>query len=251
LKQAALPDYKVWFFPNLFVVNDDVMGLLKAKVLRNGNLAIFGPSTGISDGRVLGAAGASRLLGVPMELLPRTTVRHVIAQDAGHPITKELRASLTYGDSLPYGPTLMPGEWAVENAGAVPLGHATACWFIHRTGLFLKEEGLGAAGNGKKGKRGADDYGVLWSCAMPLPADLLRSACRYVGCNIWCEEDDVLYASDSLVCLHSVKAGERSINLPRRCRVVDAVTGKPVGKGPAKTVNFKVSPPETRIFRLM
>lgn len=251
LRLAALPDYKVWFFPNLFVVNDAVMELLRAKVLRNGNLAIFGPSTGISDGRVLGAAGASRLLGVPMELLPRTTVRHVIVQDNGHAITRDLRASMTFGDSLPYGPTLVPGEWAVENAGGIPLGHATACWQIHRTGLFLKEEGLGTAGNGKPGARGAQDYGVLWSSAIPLPADLLRAACRHAGCHIWCEEDDVLYASDSLVCLHSVKAGERVIRLPRACRVTDAVTGEVVGDGPMTEIRMCIAPPETRVFFLV
>jgi hypothetical protein len=250
LKQAALPDYKVWFFPNLFVVNAAVLALLRAKVLRHGNLAIFGPSTGISDGHVLGAAGASRLLGVSMELIPRTTVRHVIVQDAGHPISRALPGGMTFGDSLPYGPTLVPGEWAVETAGGTPLGHATACWFIHRTGLFLKEEGLGTAGNGRPGPRGPDDYGVLWSSAMPLPANLLREACRYAGCHIWCEEEDVVYASDSLVCLHSVKGGSRVVRLPRACRVTDAVTGRAVGRGPTREIRVRIAPPATRVFLL-
>jgi hypothetical protein len=247
LHKAALPDYKVWFFPNLFVVNDAVLALLRAKVLRNGNLALFGPSTGISDGRVLGAEGATRLLGVPMDLHPRTTVRHVIVQHSGHPITGELPASLTFGDSLPYGPTLMPGEWAVEKAGGAPLGHATACWFIHRTGLFLKEEGLGTAGNGRPGARGANDYGVLWSCAMPLPSNLLRAACRYAGCHVWCEDDDVVYASDSMACLHSVKAGPRTLAFPGPRPVWDLVSGEKLGDA-LSSVSLTIAPPETRLF---
>jgi len=249
LRKDTFPSYRTWFFPNLFVINDEVLDLLRQKVLRDGNLAIFGPATGISDGRFLGAEGASELLGVPMELIPRTTVRHVIVQDAGHPITRELPASMTYGDSLSYGPTLVPGEWAVENAGGVPLGHATTCWFINRTGLFLKEEGLGAAGNGKAGKRGPGDYALLWTCAMPLPASLLRAAARYGGSHIWCEEDDVIYASDSLVALHSVKAGPRLIKLPRPCTVCEAVSGRKVGEDISQ-ISVNINPPDTHIFTL-
>ncbi|HEY3396581.1 MAG TPA: hypothetical protein VGM19_02880 [Armatimonadota bacterium] len=244
-----IPNYHTWLFPDLFVVNEERLALLREKVLRDGNLAIFGPASGISDGRYLGAEGASALLGVPMELIPRTTPRHVIVQDYGHPISRELPASFTYGDSLPYGPTLMPGDRAVENGGGVPLGHASASWFINRTGLFLKEFGAGAAGNGRSGARGADDYGVLWSCALPLPSNLLRAAARYAGSHIWCEEDDVIYASDSLAALHSVKAGPRTLRLPRACTVHDALTQEKLGEGLTE-IRLEINPPQTRIFTL-
>lgn len=252
LERDNFPAFKTYLFPNLFKVDAKVEALLKRKVLRDGNVAVFGPSTGITDGTILTPEPASRLLGVPMELVPRTTVRHVIVQDpaAGHPITRELPGAHVYGDSLPYGPTLVPGEWAVEKNGAVPLGHANACWFIHRTGLFLKEFGRGAAGNGKRGRRGEGDYGVVWSVAMPLPANLLRACARYAGANVWCEEDDVVYASDSVVALHAVKGGPRVLRLPRACRVTDAVSNRPVGKGRVRELRFTITPPETRVFRL-
>jgi len=249
LEKANFPAYKTYLFPNLFKVDDRVMDLLRGKVLRDGNLAIFGPATGITDGTHLCADGASRLLNVPMELFPRSTVRHVIVQDFGHPISAELPASLTYGDRMAYGPTLTPVEWGVENAGGVPLGHANACWFIHRTGLFLKEEGLGAAGNGAPGARGTADYGVLWSHAMPLPENLLRAAARYAGSHIWNEENDVIYASDSLLALHSVKKGPRTLKLPRPCTVTDAVTNERLGEG-MREIRVEINPPETRIFTL-
>lgn len=250
LEQKALPRYRTWLFPNLFRLDDGVMALLKKKVLRDGNVAVFGPATGITDGTRLSADGASALLGVPMELVPRTTVRHVVVHDNGHPLTRELPANLVYGDSMPYGPTLVPGEWAVENAGAVPLGHANTCWFIHRTGLFVREFGKGAAGNRKPGKRTARDYAAVWSVAMPIPSAVLRACARFAGSNIWCEQDDVVYASDSLVALHSMKAGARTIRLPRACRVHDAITGKPVGSGRTRKIELRIKPPETRIFTL-
>ena len=250
LQKKELPDYRTWLFPNLFRVDADVLRLLHAKVLRNGNVALFGPATGITDGRHLGADGASQLLGVPFELHPRSTVRHVVVHDFGHAISRELPANFIYGDSLPYGPTLTPADRAVENHGGVPLGHANLCWFIHRTGLFVKDFGRGAAGNGRGGPRGKDDYAVVWSAAMPLPENLLRACARYAGSTIWCEDSDVVYASGSLVALHGMKAGARVIHLPRACRVADAVTGRLVSRGPVKEIRFTIRPPETRIFTL-
>jgi len=249
LARENFPPYKVYLFPNLFVVNDRVMAQLREKVLRDGNLAIFGPATGIHDGTCLNAEGATRLFNVKMELIPRTTVRHVIVQDNGHPISAEVPASLTYGDRMAYGPTLVPREWAVEHAGGVSLGHANACWFIHRTGLFLKEMGAGTAGNGATGARGVDDYGMLFSSAMPLPANLLRAAARYAGCHIWCEQDDVIYASDSFVALHSVKVGSRVIHLPRPCTVTNALTNEVLGDN-LMEIRVTVTPPETFLFTL-
>ncbi|MHB9024696.1 MAG: hypothetical protein ACYC7E_11065 [Armatimonadota bacterium] len=249
LEKDAFPAYKTYLFPNLFKVDDRVMELLRGKVLRDGNVAVFGPATGITDGKVLSPDGASRVLNVPFELIKRSTVRHVIVQDNGHPITAELPASLTFGDRMAYGPTLVPAEWAVEQAGGVPLGHANACWFIHRTGLFLKEEGKGAAGNGVPGPRGAGDYGVVWSIALPLPENLLRAVARYAGSHIWNEDGDVIYASDSLVALHSVKQGARLLKLPHPSTVTDAVSGEKLGEGLTE-IRLTITPPETRIFTL-
>ncbi len=251
LRKEAFPRYHTYFFPNLFKVDDALLELLHTRVLRDGNLAIFGPATGITDGRHLGSAGAATLLGIPMELQFRNPMRSVLLQDySGHPITRELPANLTYGDSLTYGPVLVPAdEFAVEQHGGVPLGHATICWALNRTGLFLKEFGRGTAGNGTGGARGAGDYGVLWSIALPLPANLLRAAARYAGSHIWCEEDDVIYASDSVAALHSAKSGPRTLKLPRACSVTDAVTNTLLGHGLTE-IPLTIDAPETRIFTL-
>lgn len=252
LKRENFPNYKVYFFPNLVRVDDEVLALLKKKVLRDGNLAIFGPATGITDGKILTAEPASKLLGVTMELVPRTTQRRVIVQEPrgqSNAIVAPLAAGMTFGDTLAYGPTLVPGDRAVEKSGGLSLGMANTCFFINRTGLFLRENGQGAAGNGKAGARGAEDYAVLWSVAAPLPPNLLREAARYAGCNIWSEENDVVYASDSFVGLHTVKAGTKTLHFPRAVTVTDLVTGERLGSGVRK-VTFKMEAVQTRMFKL-
>jgi hypothetical protein len=252
LERDNFPKYKVYFFPNLFCVDDKVIALLKKKVLRDGNIAIFGPGTGITDGVNLTAEPASKLLGVKMELLPRSTQRRVIIQEpdgqAG-PISGELPAGATFGDSLDYGPTLVPELDAVEKSGGRTLGWANTCFFIHRPGLFLRESGLGAAGNGNAQPRGEGDYAVVWSCAVPLPPELIRATARYAGCNIWSQTNDVVYASDSFVALHSLRAGPKTLRLPARMNVKDALTGEVIGSDLAE-IQWQGKGLETRMFWL-
>jgi len=252
LERDEFPKYKVYFFPNLFSVDDKVMALLKKKVFRDGNLAIFGPGTGITDGVHLSAEPASKLLGVKMELLARSTQRRVIIQESdaqAAPISGELPAGSTFGDSLDYGPTLVPELDAVEKSGGRTLGWSNTCFFIHRPGLFLKEFGKGAAGNGDASLRGESDYAVLWSCAIPMPSGLIRSAARYAGCNVWSETSDVVYASDSFVSLHSTRAGPKKLRLPRPMTVMDAMTNEVLGREMSEIV-WESKGLETRMFWL-
>ena len=218
-------------FPNLFELNAERLALLRRTVLCDGRLAIFGPATGITDGEKTGAAGISELLGIEFELVDRQAPRRVLVHGA-HPLTARLPAALTYGDSFPYGPILVPSRAAVQVGGFVSLGSATTFWGINKPGLILKE---------------TPGCKMVWSVAMPLPANLLRECCRYAGSHVWCEEDDVVLASDTVVALHSVKAGRRTLRLPTPRPVWDLLSGRKLGDRLAE-IEFNVTPPETRLF---
>ena len=114
---------------------------------------------------------------------------------------------------------------------------------------MLKEFGKGAAGNGKKGGRGAGDYSVVFTAALPMPAPLLRSLAKFGGTNVWCDEDAVIAASDTMVSLHASRSGSYTIQLPRRCHVIDALNGKTVGQN-LRQLQVKINAPQTRTFLL-
>lgn len=54
---------------------------------------------------------------------------------------------------------------------------------------------------------------------------LLRTLARASGAHIWCETEDAVYASRSLVCIHTASAGIKRIRLPRSAVVTDLTTG--------------------------
>lgn len=246
LDRAEMPRYKTYLFPNLFQLDEARLAMLKRTVLRNGNVVILGPATGITDGHALGAAGISTLLDMPFELIRKQAPRRVLVQ-GGHPLTARLPASLTYGDSYPYGPILVPTRAAVTAGGVAALGRAVLFWEVNKPGLILKEFGAGAAGNGQPGERGADDYALVWSAAMPLPAGLLRECARWAGSCVWCEEDDVILASDTVAAVHTVKPGRRTLRFPTPRPVWDLLSGEKLGDALTE-VALVLEAPETRLF---
>lgn len=232
LGRDSLPDYRAYYFPNLFRIDAPRLEVLKRKVFRDGRLSLFGPATGITDGRVLSAAGASRVLGVTMDLTDAAPMRRVIVR-GDHPIVGALPACMTYGDSHPYGPVILPVDGALAEAGAVELGVATLTWSLNRSGLFVKDHGT---------------HKVAWTAAVPMPAALLRELARWGGCHVWCDDDAVVLASDSVVALHSGKPGRHVIRLPAKRRVHDALQGREMGA--TDRIELDLAPPETRIFRM-
>lgn len=231
LAKENMPGYRTYLFPNLFELNEERLALLRRTVLRDGRLAIFGPATGITDGRTLGPEGISRLFGIEFEMVPKQAPRRVLVH-GDHPLTASLPASLVYGDSYAYGPVLVPSRAAVKAGGFTSLGSATTFWEVNKPGLILKETG---------------ECKMLWSVAMPLPANLLRECCRYAGSHIWCEEDDVILASETVAAVHSVKAGRRTLLLPTPRPVWDVLSSQKLGDAMAR-IEMAITPPETRIF---
>lgn len=250
LDRADFPSYRCYFFPNLFRVDERVIALLKKKIFRNGSLAIFGPATGITDGETVSAKQAEQLLGIPMQLHERTCSRRIRVRDRTHPALQAENMPPLFGDSYMYGPVLAPDPVRMAKTDCQVLGDAVFSFYINTAGLILKEFGHGASGNGKKGGRSDGDYAVVFSGALPVPPQVLKSLARYSGCNVWWEKDAVVSASDSVASIHITEPGRAELRLPGHYRkVIDAVTGKTVGRGISR-IKLRPVPPETRVFLL-
>lgn len=241
LSLDSMPEYKTYIFTNLFLLNKGRIDILRRKILCNGNVAIFGPATGINDGYKISAEGISSLTGIDFELLKTSCPRRVLLRNS-HPAIGGL-AGETYGDSLCYGPTIVP----VPSKDYTEMGLATGLWTINSPGLILMEHGLGAAGNGRKSARGKKDYAAIWTFAVPLPSQLLREFARYAGCNVWTDDGSAVFANSNIFAVHSVRKGPCRIRLPKTSTVHDLMSGKKISD---KTSEFTIDLdyPSTRIF---
>ena len=236
--------HKLFLFPNLFKSTPERLALLRRKVLCNGNLAVFGPASGITNGTALSATAASELTGIPLDLVRKESPRWVTLDGFDHPITARL-PRLDFGDSFPYGPLLVPKAHPdVRRLGGIQWPSA-----LDGAGLVIREFGKGAAGNGRKGRRGAGDYAVVFTCAVPLPDALLREFARYSGTHVYSETDDLIFADSCTLTVHAVRPGRRTIALPKPATVWDLIAKRKLGDGLGE-IRFSVKPPETRMFYL-
>ena len=236
------PKHRVFYFPNLYRVDDARLELLKKKVFRDGNVVVWGPGSGISNGKNISPESAAKLTGFNFEMYPVNNQRRIIITNFEHSITRDLEADTIYGGSLSYGPILLPED-------GIELGMAWVPWGMPRIGLALKEFGKGAS-NGRNIKNfGEGDYASVFTIAVQLPAGLWRNIARYAGAHVYCESNDILMADKSIVGLHSVKTGQKKITLPGKYRVTDIITGKVYSKKTRK-INFDLKAPETRVFLL-
>jgi len=235
LLEENFPDHKLFLFPNLFCLNKERHQILKDKVCHSGRVVIWGPGTGITDGKTLGSDWASEVTRMSLDLLPDESYsRRVVLTGFDHPITENLHGSMSYGDSAPYGPALLP-RW---EDGISVQGTVLAQRGVNRPGLAIKEIGAG---------EGA--WTSIFSAAAPLPADLIREAARYAGAHVYSEENDVILASKYFLAVHSTRRGCRTIALPQVSRVTDPVTGSVISER-TESLEIEVDPPQTRLFRL-
>jgi hypothetical protein len=292
LRRADFPTcHKLFLLPNCYRDSPELAALLREKLFRDGNVIVFGPGSGITDGQAVSPDFAARLMGMSFELYDYEYPRFVTIDNWTHPATRGFGACDTYGDTHRYGPVLVPVDSAappcksgvkprvsapvsgdltrsepVRASGESPHGDTTnggerltvidaepgrsaslqtaaagegGLTILgsialdngkRRPGLVVKEFGRGAAGNGRPGPRGPGDYAVVFTAAVPVPARLLRNLASFSGTHVYDDTDDVVYADSSMVAVHAVMPGPRTIRLPGRFTVTDAVSGQRVGE---------------------
>ena len=225
LAMANLPPHKVWYFPNLFRCDDRRLDLVK-RVQKDGNVVVWGPGSGISDGATIGPASATKLTGFAFDVIPGNYQRRGLFL-GGHALTAGI-AGQPFGDGLGYGPQLFPKD-------GVSVASAFAQQSQNHSALAVKEQ---------------DGWTSVFAAALPLPAGFWRNAARLAKAHVWCETDDVLVASHEIVALHSIAPGAKTIRLPRPSKVLDLITGNEVA---AKTeeIRFEMKAPGTRVFQLL
>jgi hypothetical protein len=226
------PRHKVFYFPNLYRVDEAKLALLRKTVFREGNLVIWGPGSGIAWEDKTGPEGAEKLTGFQFDCLRVNHQRRIRITDFTHPLTRSLPADLVIGGPLSYGPILFPTD-------GIRLGEAWTKRGMDRSGLALKTIG-----------QGKQQWYSLFTTAAPLPAALWRECARFAGAHIYSEENDHVLASQHLVSLHTVKPGRKTIALPRKTRFREITRPGSDWSKPVTRITYTAQAPETRVFLL-
>lgn len=225
------PKHRVFYFPNLFRVNEARLALLRNKVLRNGHLVVWGPGSGISDGQHVGTNAATRLTGFAFDLIDVNYPRRTLLSTVEHPLTQGLSPATILGGPLAYGPVLFPKDGLSMGVAWTQLGR-------NQSGLAVK---TCTAHDGTT-------WTSVFSTTVGLPAGFWRNCARMTGTHVWCESDEIILADRSVVAIHSLTGGKRTLRFPEASDVIDLLSNTPIATG-VREITCDLTSPGTRVFR--
>lgn len=218
LYSDKIPNYKFYIFINAFNLDRKRREILKKKLMKNRNVLLWIYASGISDGNRLAGRNISDITGIKTILDDEQWGLNVTVSNYEHIFTHNLETNLTFGTDNLVGPVVF-----AKDSNAIVLGK------IHYS------NGRSEAGFCVKHFK---DYTSVWVGAPLIPAKILRNIAKYAGVHIFNSESDVLYANSNFVSLHTLRAGNRKINLPYNSDIIDVFEGRIVATNTNSFVDF-------------
>jgi hypothetical protein len=221
IADPRLPEYRLYIFLNAFYTDAARRRAIAATVRQRGRVAVWVYAPGYLTDEGFSETAMQDLTGLVLRHADEQSRVSLSVTNTSHPLTQAwtAAASLTY--------EVGPLFWA-DDAQATVLGTVNG-----RPGLALKEFA---------------DWRSVYS-ALPLRRELLLGLCRYAGVHVYCESFDVCSANRSYVMLHTSAPGQKTIRLPRKCTVTDAVNQECLAAD-TNSVELDLPAGATRLLRL-
>lgn len=230
LSHANFPDYKLYVFLNTFYLTKDEREAIKKKVQRNGNTAvwIYAPSfmeeNGFSieamhdlTGINIACREVKYWVGGGVYNVTETVdgcPQHVYLTNFDHPITKTVPPNTIFGTDSHIGPVFYCNDPDATTLGRLITPHA---WrYIHELPVFCVKE--------------FDNWKSIFIGVPNVPSNILRNIAKYAGVHIYSDYDDVVYANDNFLVVHTKHAGRRTLRLPKECDVYDLFKDESIAK---------------------
>ncbi len=202
-------DYKFYIMTNVFHVDAAARETLKSLLRRNGSCTLWIYAAGLSSDTI--SVNNSRdLTGIGLQLTEREWGAHVYISNFGHPVTRNLATSTFWGTDMHLGPL-----FTVDDPEAVTLGNVVINQGRCEPGFVLREDTL---------------WSSAYSAAPNIPAAVLRELGRHAGVHVYSDHDDVLYANNAYVMVHTVRTESKTIHLPQRSEVREVYSNRLVSR---------------------
>ena len=220
----SLPKYKVYIFPNCLAPTGAERQLIAQLLETTGAAAVWVGPAGVYRNGAVDQEAMEELTGLPLTLVET-------------PVPWRIQ------------PTPAASEWGWANPERIGEGREGGVLAIPEVpdavvlGMIEGTDHPGLVATEANGSL------TVFSSVPQLPASLLRAVARKAGVHLYIDTEDIVWASRDLLAVSVNAAGQRTVRLPRPCRVVDLWTGQDVAENAAE---FTVEVPEkgTSLFRL-
>ena len=196
----------------------------------NGQYVVWVYLPGISDGYSLNPDYMKRVTGFDIGVVEEKSGLQVRLEKTDNILTQGIEG-LVYGNSTPN--SVSPLTYIKDTTDVTVLGYNLDG--EKKPGLGIKDMG---------------DWVSIYSSAPCLDVRLLRNLLKLADCHVYSESnEDVIYANNHYVALHSDTAGEKTITLKGNYAVYDVFEERFVSMD-TDTITFYNEANDTHIFRL-
>lgn len=214
LANPDMPDYKLYVFVDCHVLTAAERDAIHAKLSKNHATAVWMCASGLIDPdapKRLDPAHVGELTGIRMRMEDTYISPKFKFLKDGHPAFAALDTHEIYGFS--YRPMLS----------------VTGADFCNRyyylSPVVVPEEMpdvMVAARFCETGwpsvvVKDCGSFTSIFVSTRSCSADFFREAARYAGCHVFCDSDDVIYASRNYVTIHASSSGEKTLRFPSLC----------------------------------
>jgi hypothetical protein len=242
-------DYKVYIFPDATGITAAQRESIQRRLDRIGATALWFYAPGYVCDAATGLQSMEALTG--MRFKKRSDLRDYAQIDIDrfdHPLTQGLESIQQYGSDVPYSFFQDRQEWlawalgenrenyklsplfTVDDPDAVCLGTLRAA---REPGLAMKKTG---------------NITHVFSAAPCPPPQLFQNLFRQAGVHVYTDTQDIVYANARYVTLCANGDGEKTLRLPKKCNLYDALSGELLAKD-SDHYRFTARHGQTEIFR--
>ena len=239
LKDGLVPEHKINIFLATTQITEEERSAIESQLQRNGNILVWLFTDGIADGTSTDLSLMEDIIGMDLSII--STQRKQIATakvfNNSHWLTEGMNMDQPYGvESY----DKMSPVIAVTDSSATALAYHSTTSSTDGT----------AAGQVALAVKDMGDWISIYSAVPNMPQIMFRNMLEKVGGHIYTASgSDVIYANDHYVALHSIFAGERTIELPGNYTVYD-VFNRQIVSTDTDSFTVTLSGKETRLFRL-
>jgi len=238
LKDGLVPEHKIYFFLATTNMTEEERAAVR-KLQKNGNILIWQFTDGIANGEKTELALMEEIIGMDLSVVStkRKQIATSIVFDNAHWLTQGMNEGQPYG--VESYDTMSPVIAVTDSSAKALAYHSTTS----------TSDGT-PAGQVSLAVKELDGWTSVYSAVPNMPQIMFRNILKKAGCHTYTESgSDVVYANNHYVALHSLFAGERTVELPDNATVYDVFNRKIIS---TDTDSFTVtlSGKETRLFRI-
>ena len=245
----AMPSYKMYVFFNTYVLTKAEREKIKAKLKKDGAVAVFMHASGLIDPDAephMSTDHMEDLTGISFALENDSFDSVFRWNGESHPISEGQDIRALFGDFSrkryemlaarrvdPYSkfqPYLYPMIYA-NDPDATHLSYFLTGGF---PAVSVKE---------------ADGYTSVYYGAKSISSATLRAIARFAGCHIYSDSDEVIYAGRNYLTLHADRTGAHTLRFPETVSLFEVYEEKYYGEGVTE-ITFDMYLGETKTFRI-